>query len=146
MLFRSRFATWIDPLPIDLNRLLDGLDDWCGEQPAGAGRELFIGEALEDLLEQADRRRQAWGSRLLDVPHVLLALLEEPRLGGALLADQGLSEELLLRELRRAPSEPAAPAVPVVSAPPQPQPPQPQPPKPQPPQPELRLEIGRAHV
>jgi ATP-dependent Clp protease ATP-binding subunit ClpA len=101
-----RFSAWIDPLPIDLNRLLDGLDDWCGEQPAGAGRELFIGEALEDLLEQADRRRQAWGSRLLDVPHVLLALLEEPRLGGALLADQGLTEELLLRELRRLPSDP----------------------------------------
>ena len=137
-----RFATWIDPLPIDLNRLLDGLDDWCGEQPAGAGRELFIGEALEDLLEQADRRRQAWGSRLLDVPHVLLALLEEPRLGGALLADQGLSEELLLRELRRAPSEPQAPAVPVVSAPPPAngRPAAPQPPQPQPPQPELRLE------
>ena len=137
-----RFATWIDPLPIDLNRLLDGLDDWCGEQPAGAGRELFIGEALEDLLEQADRRRQAWGSRLLDVPHVLLALLEEPRLGGALLADQGLSEELLLRELRRAPSEPQAPAVPVVSAPPPAngRPAAPEPPKPQPPQPELRLE------
>jgi len=117
-----RFGTWIDPLPIDLNRLLDGLDDWCGEQPAGAGRELFIGEALEELLEQADRRRQAWGSRLLDVPHVLLALLEEPRLGGALLADQGLSEELLLRELRRGPSEPVAPppAAPPLASPPAP--------------------------
>ncbi|MEY4430527.1 MAG: hypothetical protein RLZZ533_463 [Cyanobacteriota bacterium] len=143
-----RFSAWIDPLPIDLNRLLDGLDDWCGEQPAGAGRELFIGEALEDLLEQADRRRQAWGSRLLDVPHVLLALLEEPRLGGALLADQGLTEELLLRELRRGPSEPAAPAAPAAapSAPangrPQGLPPAvaPRPPAPEPPQPELRLE------
>ncbi|NDF62826.1 MAG: ATP-dependent chaperone ClpB, partial [Synechococcaceae bacterium WBB_3_034] len=92
-----RFADWIDPLPLDLNRLLDALDDWCGEQPTGSGRELFIGEALEELLEQADRRRQAWGSRLLDVPHLLLALLEEPRLGGALLADQGLTEELLRR-------------------------------------------------
>jgi ATP-dependent Clp protease ATP-binding subunit ClpA len=104
-----RFADWIDPLPLDLNRLLDALDDWCGEQPTGSGRELFIGEALEELLEQADRRRQAWGSRLLDVPHLLLALLEEPRLGGALLADQGLTEELLLRELRRLPSDPEPP-------------------------------------
>jgi len=158
-----RFGTWIDPLPIDLNRLLDGLDDWCGEQPAGAGRELFIGEALEELLEQADRRRQAWGSRLLDVPHVLLALLEEPRLGGALLADQGLSEELLLRELRRGPSEPVAspPAAPPLASPPAPaiedtwidapRPPaapaavsraaaSPRPPAPASPQPELRLE------
>ncbi|GDX72227.1 chaperone protein ClpB [Cyanobium sp.] len=112
-----RFAEWIDPLPLDLNRLLDRLDDVCGEQPAGGGRDLFIGEALEELLEQADRRRQAWGSRLLDVPHVLLALLDEPRLGGALLADQGLGEELLLRELRRAPREaaPVAPPAPPAS-------------------------------
>jgi ATP-dependent Clp protease ATP-binding subunit ClpA len=110
-----RFADWIDPLPLDLNRLLDALDDWCGEQPTGSGRELFIGEALEELLEQADRRRQAWGSRLLDVPHLLLALLEEPRLGGALLADQGLTEELLLRELRRLPSEPELPRATVAS-------------------------------
>ena len=100
-----RFAEWIEPLPLDVNRLLDRLDDVCGEQPAGGGRDLFIGEALEELLEQADRRRQAWGSRLLDLPHVLLALLDEPRIGGALLADQGLSEELLLRELRRGPRE-----------------------------------------
>jgi len=137
-----RFGTWIDPLPIDLNRLLDGLDDWCGEQPAGAGRELFIGEALEELLEQADRRRQAWGSRLLDVPHVLLALLEEPRLGGALLADQGLSEELLLRELRRGPSEPVAPppAAPPLASPPAPAAASPRPPAPASPQAELRLE------
>ena len=113
-----RFAEWIDPLPLDVNRLLDRLDDVCGEQPAGGGRDLFIGEALEELLEQADRRRQAWGSRLLDVPHVLLALLDEPRIGGALLADQGLSEELLLRELRRGPREaaPVAPPAPTASS------------------------------
>jgi len=113
-----RFAEWIEPLPLDVNRLLDRLDDVCGEQPAGGGRDLFIGEALEELLEQADRRRQAWGSRLLDLPHVLLALLDEPRIGGALLADQGLSEELLLRELRRGPREaaPVAPPAPTASS------------------------------
>ena len=103
-----RFAAWIDPLPIDVDRLLDRLDDCCAEQPSGAGRELYIGEALEELLEAADRRRHSWGSRLLDLPHLLLALLEEPRIGRALLADQGLSEELLLRELR--PARPAAAA------------------------------------
>ena len=43
------------------------------------------------------------------MPHLLLALLEEPRLGGALLADQGLTEELLRRELRRLPSDPEPP-------------------------------------
>jgi ATP-dependent Clp protease ATP-binding subunit ClpA len=96
----QRFAAWIDPLPIDANRLLDRLDDFCAEQPTSSGRELFIGEALEELLEQADRRRGAWGSRLLDVSHLLLALLDEPRIAAALLADERLSEDLLLRQLR----------------------------------------------
>ena len=113
-----RFAAWIDPLPIDLDRLLDRLDDICAEQPAASGRELYIGEALEELLEAADRRRQSWGSRLLDLPHLLLALLEEPRIGQGLLADQGLSEELLLRELRpaRPPAAPLAGPAPVAVA------------------------------
>ena len=116
----ARFAAWIDPLPIDVNRLLDRLDDVCAEQPTTAGRELFIGDALEDLLEQADRRRRAWGSRLLDVPHLLLALLDEPRIAAALLADEGLSEDLLLRQLRPAAEPPPQASGPV---PAQPQPP-----------------------
>lgn len=110
----QRFAAWVDRLPVDANRLLDRLDDFCADQPTSKGRELFIGEALEDVLEAADRRRASWGSRLLDIPHLLLALLEEPRIGQALLADEGLSEDLLLRQLRApvasaAPSAPSAP-------------------------------------
>jgi ATP-dependent Clp protease ATP-binding subunit ClpA len=146
----QRFAAWVDRLPVDANRLLDRLDDFCADQPTSKGRELFIGEALEDLLEAADRRRASWGSRLLDIPHLLLALLEEPRIGQALLADEGLSEDLLLRQLRApvapaAPRPPAAPAagddwidtgapapVPAVAPPAPPRPLQPPPLQPQP--------------
>jgi ATP-dependent Clp protease ATP-binding subunit ClpA len=95
-----RYATWIDPLPVQPDRLLDRLDAFCADQPGGSGGQLFIGEALEDLLEAADRRRAAWGSRWLDGPHLLLALLDEPRCGASLLAAEGLNEELLLRQLR----------------------------------------------
>lgn len=95
-----RYEVWVGALPLDRERLLDRLESFCADQPSAPGDDLFIGDALEDLLEAADRRRAAWGSRLLDVPHLLLALLDEPRLGAALLADQGLSEERLLRQLR----------------------------------------------
>ncbi|APD47906.1 AAA family ATPase [Synechococcus sp. CS-602] len=95
-----RYASWVDTLPIDGDRLLDQLEGFCAEQPSASGEELFIGDALEDLLEAADRRRASWGSRLLDIPHLLLALRDEPRIGADLLAGQGLSEERLLRELR----------------------------------------------
>jgi len=117
-----RYGSWIDPLPIDPDRLLDQLDDFCADQPTSSGRELYVGEALEELLDAAERRRAAAGARLIDLPELLLALLDEPRLGGALLAQQGLSEDLLLRQQRvepravpqPAPAAPSTPSVPPV--------------------------------
>ena len=97
-----RYGAWIDPLPLQPERLLDRLDAFCADQPSSSGAQLFVGDALEDLLEAADRRRASWGSRWLDGPHILLALLDEPRCGASLLAAEGLTEELLLRQLRSA--------------------------------------------
>jgi len=144
----ARYAAWVDPLPIDPEALLDQLDDFCADQPTSAGRDLFVGEALEALLDAAERRRAAAAARLIDVPQILLALLEEPRLGRPLLAEQGLSEDLLLRQQRPEPrvvvQQPAPPAprpAPPAdswidrSSPPEP-PPAPEPPAP----PELKLE------
>ena len=105
----ARYASWIDPLPLDPEALLDQLDDVCADQPTGSGRELYIGEALEELLDGAERCRQAAGARLIDIPQILLALLDEPRLGRCLLADQGLSEDLLRRQQRSERPAPPAP-------------------------------------
>ncbi len=105
-----RCASWIDPLPLDVDRLLDRLEGFCADQPEGAGPTLYIGDALEDLLEAADRRRAAWGSRLIDVPHLLLALLDDRRIAAGLLAEEGLSEDLLLRQWRPAVAAPVAAA------------------------------------
>ncbi len=104
-----RCASWIDPLPLDVDRLLDRLEGFCADQPEGVGTTLYIGEALEALLEAADRRRAAWGSRLIDVPHLLLALLDDRRIAAVLLAEEGLSEDLLLRQWRPAVAAPVAP-------------------------------------
>ncbi len=105
----ARYASWIDPLPLDSEALLDQLDDVCADQPTGSGRDLYIGEALEELLDGAERCRQAAGARLIDIPQILLALLDEPRLGRRLLADQGLSEDLLRRQQRSERQAPPAP-------------------------------------
>ncbi|QEY32796.1 AAA family ATPase [Synechococcus sp. RSCCF101] len=96
-----RYEGWVLDLPLQADPLLDRLEDFCADQPSGRGEALYIGEALELLLEDADRCRAGWGSRLIDVPHLMLALLEEPRIGAALLTEAGLSEEALLRQLRR---------------------------------------------
>ncbi|MBM5783958.1 MAG: AAA family ATPase [Cyanobacteria bacterium K_DeepCast_35m_m1_288] len=105
----ARYASWIDPLPLDPEALLDQLDDVCADQPTGSGRDLYIGEALDELLDGAERCRQAAGARLIDIPQILLALLDEPRLGRRLLADQGLSEDLLRRQQRSERPAPQAP-------------------------------------
>jgi ATP-dependent Clp protease ATP-binding subunit ClpB len=128
-----RFASWAAPLPVDENRLLDRLEDFCSAVPSSADGELYIGDALEDLLEEADRRRQGWGAPLLEVPHLLLALLSEPRLAGRLLAEEGLSEDLLRRQWRpAAPAGPPGPDAPPASgvAAPTAFPPPPPPPSP----------------
>jgi ATP-dependent Clp protease ATP-binding subunit ClpA len=104
-----RYASWIDPLPLDPEALLDQLDDVCADQPTSSSRELYIGEAFEELLDAAERCRQAAGARLIDIPQILLALLDEPRLGRRLLADQGLSEDLLRRQQRSERPAPPAP-------------------------------------
>ena len=123
LLHEPRFAPWVEPLPLDPGRLLDRLESFCADQPSAPGGSLFIGDALEDLLEAADRRRAAWGSRLLDLPHLLLALVEEPRIGATLLAEEGLSEDLLTRQMRPAESRVA----------PRPEPPRGEPPRGEPP-------------
>ena len=92
---------WIDPLPLRSEQLLDRLEDVLADQPSGRGDDLFIGEALEELLEDADRARQRAGSRLIEVPHVLIAMGRDQRVGADLFAGFGLSPERLEAALQR---------------------------------------------
>ena len=121
LLLERRFGRWLDPLPLEPDRLLDQLESFCVDQPGSAGGELYIGDALEDLLEDGDRCRAAWGDSLLDVSHLLVALVRDPRIGASLLAAEGLSEDLLQRQFR--PGSPASPAPPTPAPPQAPAPP-----------------------
>jgi ATP-dependent Clp protease ATP-binding subunit ClpA len=121
LLQNPRFGAWIEPLPLERERLLDQLEVFCAEQPESPDSRLFIGDALEDLLEAADRRRAQRGEREIHLPHLLLALVREPRIGASLLAEEGISEDLLERQWRPADSQPGptpqrreAPSRPVV--------------------------------
>ena len=89
LLLERRFAPWLDPLPLDPDRLLDRVESFCVDQPGSTGDALYIGDALEDLLEDAERCRAAWGSPLLDGPHLLMALVRDPRIGASLLGGGG---------------------------------------------------------
>jgi ATP-dependent Clp protease ATP-binding subunit ClpB len=117
LLLERRFGRWLDPLPLDPDRLLDQLESFCVDQPGSAGAELYIGDALEDLLENGERCRAAWGDPLLDVSHLLVALVRDPRIGAPLLTAEGLSEDLLQRQFR--PGAPSTSPAPPAPAPPQ---------------------------
>jgi len=98
LLLEPRFERPSEALVLDRDAALDRLEAFCADQPPAGGRELYIGDALETLLEQADAHRARQGEALLELSHLLLALPAEPRIGAAVL---GVAP----------PSAPTAPAV-----------------------------------
>lgn len=99
----SAFTFWVETLPIENEDLLDRLEGFLAEQPIARGEELFIGDDLETLLEEADRSRARWGSRLIEVSHLLIAFGRDPRIGSELFDQVGLPSQKLELELRRSP-------------------------------------------
>jgi len=86
LLLEPRFGRSCESLGLDRDAALDQLEGFCADQPAASGAELFIGDALEDLLEQADLQRVRRGAALLDLEHLLLALPADRRIGAAVFA------------------------------------------------------------
>ncbi len=114
----ERYRRVAGALPLPIDRLLDQLEGFLAEQPMARGEDLFVGEDLESLLEEADRVRSLWGSRLIDVSHLLIAMGRDPRVGAELFAQFGLPADRLEAELTRAPDRSLANVV----APPPPRP------------------------
>ena len=106
-----RFEADVAALPLNQDQLLDQLEGFLEDQPMARGDELFVGEDLETLLEAADRVRGLWGSRLIDVSHVLIAIGRDPRIGADLLSRFGLPADRLEAELRRPTPSAASPAI-----------------------------------
>ena len=117
----ERYRRIAGALPLPLDRLLDRLEGFLAEQPMARGEDLFVGEDLESLLEEADRVRSLWGSRLIDVSHLLIAMGRDPRVGAELFAQFGLPADRLEAELTRAPDRSASSVV--ASSPPRSRPP-----------------------
>ncbi len=97
------YSGFIDALPINQSELLDRLEGFLAKQPISRGKELFIGDDLEDLLENADLFRKRWGSRLIEISHLLIALGRDKRIGSELFKELGLPSERLEAELKKAP-------------------------------------------
>ncbi len=101
VLFSDRsYEKWVQKCSIDGHDLLDRLEDFLAEQPIARGEDFFVGDALEDLLEDADRLKDESGSSLIGISHLLRSVASEPRIGAKLFASFGIAERVKETESR----------------------------------------------
>ena len=101
------YKKFTNALPIRNSDLLEKLEDFLANVPISKNRNLFVGEDLEELLENANTYRNHWGSRLIDISHLLNAIGKDPRIGAQLFNEAGLSNEKLETELKNLPIPPS---------------------------------------
>ena len=85
LLQEPRCLELIAPFGINQAQLLDGLDDFCAQQPTRSSNSLYVGDALELLLDRADAERERVGASSIDAIHLWQVLQTEARLGATLL-------------------------------------------------------------
>ncbi len=93
----------INALPINSSDLLDTLEDFLADIDISNAGEIFIGEDLEILLDTANSSRSRWGSKCIEISHLLLAIAKDKRIGEQIFQQFGLTSEILEGELKRLP-------------------------------------------
>ncbi len=103
-LFTSReFSEFVDNLSINQDTVLDITEDFLEETITNNSEILTIGEDLEILLDNANHIKTQWGSKLIEIPHLLIAIAKDERLGFYVFEQGDLSIEKLESELRKFP-------------------------------------------
>jgi len=96
----SEFFAFIEKLSIDQDTVLDITEDFLEETPTNESDIFTIGEDLEILLDNANQIKIQWGSRLIEIPHLLIALGRDLRIGNYVFEEGNLSIEKLEEELK----------------------------------------------
>jgi len=96
----SDFFTFIENLSIDQDTVLDITEDFLEETPTNESNIFTIGEDLEILLDTANQIKIQWGSRFIEIPHLLIALGRDLRIGSYVFQEGNLSIEKLEEELK----------------------------------------------
>ena len=87
-------------LSIDQDTVLDITEDFLEETPTNESDIFTIGEDLEILLDNANQIKIQWGSRFIEIPHLLIALGRDLRIGNYVFEEGNLSMEKLEEELK----------------------------------------------
>ena len=96
----SEFFAFIDKLSIDQDIVLDITEDFLEETPINESDIFTIGEDLEILLDNANQIKIQWGSKFIEIPHLLIALGRDLRIGNYVFQEGNLSVEKLEEELK----------------------------------------------
>ena len=99
----SDFFAFIEKLSIDQDTVLDITEDFLEETPPHDSDVFIIGEELEILLDNANQIKTQWGSNLIEIPHLLIALGRDSRIGNYVFQEGDLSVEKLEEELKCSP-------------------------------------------
>ncbi len=100
----SDFFAFIEKLSIDQDTVLDITEDFLEETPTNDSDIFTIGEELEILLDNANQIKTQWGSNLIEIPHLLIALGRDSRIGNYVFQEGELSVEQLEKELKSSPN------------------------------------------
>jgi ATP-dependent Clp protease ATP-binding subunit ClpB len=89
---------------VPIARLLKQAEDFLRQQPRVANIEqLYLGRSLETWLDRADESRQQFGDEFISIEHLLIAWLDDDRLGRRLSRNLSLDKaslEAAVKELR----------------------------------------------
>ena len=100
----QEFSSFINKLSVDENIVLDITENFLEETPSNYSSSITIGEDLEILLDTANMIKVQWGSNLIEIPHLLIAIARDERLGYFAFKEGNLSVEKLELELKSFPS------------------------------------------
>jgi len=99
----NKFINFVDNLSIDQDIVLDITENFLEENRTSNSNILTIGEDLELVLDEANHIKTQWGSNLIEIPHLLIAIAKDERLGYYVFEKGNLSLENLETELRNFP-------------------------------------------
>tara|TARA_Y100001970_G_C14259761_1_gene879055 strand:+ start:3136 stop:5826 length:2691 start_codon:yes stop_codon:yes gene_type:complete len=96
VIFSNReYVDFTQKTNIDINELLDLLEDLLEDLPEINNERFFIGEDLEILLENANFIKDEFESNLIEIPHLIIAIAQDKRIGKKLFKEFGLDSEII---------------------------------------------------
>ena len=73
--------TILEKANVDVPRLKQQIEGFTNRQPKLGSTQLYLGQALDRMLDRAEAYRTKWDDKYISVEHILLAFAEDGRIG-----------------------------------------------------------------